>query len=417
MKQQNPIETGEAPHIVLEQIAGDLTLTGWEHSLLQVVNGDEINIRVEDNTLYVRCNDDCTLHVPVGASLEVQKVGGDATIHSIRGASQVHKIGGDLRVGEMGTLTIHQIGGDLVAHQIHGDLIVNTTLGGDAKIVNVQGNCRVVSGGDLMLTQIDGAIIGEAGGDANLRLVAVAQQEYQVTAGGDISCRLPEDANVTVQATCGGEVVIKRLPAPARRTEHELTFTLGSGETPMRFLAGGDIVLMGQDGSTEWESEWNKEWGSEFGAEFGAEFGERAAQMAQQVVGQVERQMDHLTRHLDERLAHLGTSDEIAGRVQERVQNAMRKAEERIAEAMRHTEHRIREAEQRANERNHAPRPPHAAAPWRPVTPPQPPRAPKAPTPPNDEERRMILRMVSEGKLSVEQADQLLAALVSPKAE
>ena len=414
MKQQNSIETGEAPHIVLQQIAGDLNVTGWEQSLLQVVSGEEIDIRVEENTLYVRCNDDCVLQVPTGASLEIHRVGGDAALHSVHGTTQVHKIGGDLRLGEMGALTIDQVGGDLVAQQIHGDLIVNTTLGGDAKLVNVQGNCRLTAGGDLLLVQIDGMITAEAGGDANLRLATIAQQPYQVTAGGDISCRLPDNANLTVQATCGGEVVIKRLPAPARRSEHELTFTLGTGETSMRFLAGGDIVLVGQNGAPEAESEWGKEWNSEFGAEFGAEFGQRAVQMAQQVVGQVERQMDHLTRHLDERLAHLGTSDEIAGRVQERVQSAMRKAEERIAEAMRHTEQRIREAEQRANERNHAPRSPQAAAPWRPVTPPQP---PKAPTPPNDEERRMILRMVSEGKLSVEQADQLLAALVSPRAE
>jgi hypothetical protein len=76
----------------------------------------------------------------------------------------------------------------------------------------------------------------------------------------------------------------------------------------------------------------------------------------------------------------------------------------------------MRDAESRMN----AQPGPHGS-PWRgvqpppPPRPPQPPRPTKAPAPVNDEERRMILRMVSEGKVSVEQADQLLAALGNPK--
>ena len=46
----------------------------------------------------------------------------------------------------------------------------------------------------------------------------------------------------------------------------------------------------------------------------------------------------------------------------------------------------------------------------RPVTPPIPPTAPEAPQV-SSEERTMILKMLSEGQITVEQADQLLAAL------
>jgi len=236
-----------------------------------------------------------------------------------------------------------------------------------------------------------------------------AQQNCQIEAGGDILCRLPDNANATIQATTGGEIAVKRLPAPVRRAEHELVFSIGSGETLLTLNAGGDITLLGQ--GAEGENGWN----ADFGADFGADFAERAAQIAQQVAGQVERQMEHLSRHLDEKLSRVGNSDDIAVRVQERVQSALRKAEEKIAETMRHTEQRIREAESRANVAQGAP-----GSPWRgvqppPPRPPQPPRPAKAPAPVNDEERRMILRMVSEGKISVEQADQLLAALGAPK--
>ena len=59
-----------------------------------------------------------------------------------------------------------------------------------------------------------------------------------------------------------------------------------------------------------------------------------------------------------------------------------------------------------------------------PPAPPIPPAAPKAPAPPKpkrtpatDEERMLILRMVEQGKLSVEQAEKLLLALSGGKPE
>lgn len=411
MRDQNFVETGPTPRIVLENIGGDLTLTGWERAEFRVTHGEDVELRVEGDTVFVRCDDDCRAHAPRGATVEAFRVGGDAAIHAIQGGGQFHTVGGDLRLHDVGAVVIDQVGGDCTGQQIQGDLRAET-VGGDTKVSNIQGNCQLTTGGDLQLAQVSGHVMVEAGGDVSLRLAPSAQHNYQVEAGGDLLCRLPENLNATIQATCGGEIVVKRLPAPVRRVEHELTFSIGAGETLLTLSAGGDITLLGQGATAEWERGWGSEWGADFGAEFGAEFGERAAQIAQQVVGQVERQMEHLSRHLDEKLAGLGTSDEIAVRVQERVQNAMRKAEEKIAETMRHTEQRIREAEGRAN----APRPPHGA-PWRVVQPPQPPRPPKPPTPVNDEERRLILRMVSEGKISVEQADKLLAALGNPQAE
>jgi len=99
----------------------------------------------------------------------------------------------------------------------------------------------------------------------------------------------------------------------------------------------------------------------------------------------------------------------------------MRRAEQHLGEAMRNAERRAAEAERRAAEmdaRQHKREqgwgftPPYPPAPPRPPVPPIPPKAPKAKgNNVNDEERLMVLRMVSEGKLSVEQAEQLLAAL------
>jgi ElaB/YqjD/DUF883 family membrane-anchored ribosome-binding protein len=413
MRPQNLLETSPFPRIVIENIGGDFTLTGWERTEFRVTHGEDVEMRVDGDTIFLQCDDDCRAHAPRGATIELFSVGGDAIIHAIDGGGQIHTIGGDLRLHDTGALIVDQVGGDCTAQQVAGDLRLQT-VGGDAKVSNVQGNCHVTAGGDIQAAQIGGQLVTEAGGDANLRLSLKAQQNCQVEAGGDILCRLPDSANATIQATTGGAITVKRLPAPVRRVEHELVFSMGSGETLLTLNAGGDITLLGQ--GAEGENGWGNDFGATMGADFGVDFAERAAQIAQQVVGQVERQMEHLSRHLDEKLARVGNSDEIAVRVQERVQGALRKAEEKIAETMRHTEQRMRDAESRMN----AQPGPHGS-PWRgvqpppPPRPPQPPRPTKAPAPVNDEERRMILRMVSEGKVSVEQADQLLAALGNPK--
>ena len=98
----------------------------------------------------------------------------------------------------------------------------------------------------------------------------------------------------------------------------------------------------------------------------------------------------------------MGDNEEMANKIQERVGMALRRAEEKLAEAMRKME--VREGDRRRKGYGwQTPVPPT------PPTPPAPP-APKR-SPASDEERMIILRMVEEGKISVEQAEKLLSAL------
>jgi hypothetical protein len=83
----------------------------------------------------------------------------------------------------------------------------------------------------------------------------------------------------------------------------------------------------------------------------------------------------------------------------------MRRAEEKLAEAMRKMEQRTQESEGRRRKGGWTPPPPPPAAP-------KPKRSPAT-----EEERMLILRMVEQGKLSVEQAEKLLAALNGGKQE
>ncbi|MEZ5398012.1 MAG: hypothetical protein R2724_35320, partial [Bryobacterales bacterium] len=155
MKHQNSVETGLSPRLVLETIGGDLTLTGWERPEVRVTHGEDVDIRVEDETVFIQCDDDCRVHAPHGATLELFSVGGDATIHAVHGGGQLHTIGGDLRVNDAGALAVDQVGGDCTVQQIHGDLRAQT-VGGDARLSNIQGDCLVNAGGDVQVAQVSG---------------------------------------------------------------------------------------------------------------------------------------------------------------------------------------------------------------------------------------------------------------------
>ena len=106
-------------------------------------------------------------------------------------------------------------------------------------------------------------------------------------------------------------------------------------------------------------------------------------------------------------MATLGSGDEIAAKVQIQIQNVLRAAETKIAAATRRAEDQARAAERRA-ERQAGFR--HGTGPIIPPVPPRPPQ-PKPPAGPTDEERMQVLRMLEEGKISVEQAEKLLAAM------
>ncbi len=170
--------------------------------------------------------------------------------------------------------------------------------------------------------------------------------------------------------------------------------------------AGGDISL----GTQAFGSGFNVDF--DFGGKSGDEIAAAASEFTRNLLGQLENGLRSLTRTVDEKLSNLGTSEEIAGRVHEKVQTAMRRAEEKIAEASKEAERRAREAEKRMADMERRQQKGRPGAYWGP-----PPPVPPAPKPPraapqaSEEERLMVLRMVSEGKISVEQAEQLLAAL------
>ncbi|MEX1020013.1 MAG: hypothetical protein WDZ49_10165 [Litorilinea sp.] len=411
---------------------GDCVISVPYASRLRIGNvGGDCNLKDIGEQLTVEhIGGDCRM-VETGA-IELNTVGGDCLIQSADGDVTLHTIGGDLRIHEAGAVATVRVGGDCNLQQIRGSVACNQ-VDGDFRGRAIEGNVAIDARGDVGLAQIDGNIQVRADGNTKLAQELETNQSVNVNVRGDIRWRLPKDSVAQVHARSRGGLKLRNFEL-AIEDAHESHFTLGEADAQaarVNLDALGNITLHGVDDMDQPTDE-------SFGAfgrsdDFGG-FGVRIDDLADLMSKRLESRLAHLSHNLEERLS---SSDDLAARIQEKVQNAMRQAENKIAKALEKAESRARRAEEemarrearhagrtaartegrqgnrsgnRQEARGPVPGSSFAYSYRTPPTPPAPPRPPK-PSAVSEEERMRILRMVESGTISVEQAEKLLAAL------
>ena len=398
------IAVGDRPVLLIERISGDLTISGWDRPMIALhAATEEFAVQQHDEDVNLSCQDDCRVHVPHNALVRIHQVAGDGVITGVLGALNIEEVQGDLRVARVGTTAVQHVHGDVSAGDVRGDL----TLGmveGDARVLGVSGAvyCKQVSD-DLTLAGIEEDVHAIVDDHVSLRLRLKPGRNYSVKAGGAIRCRMPVNGAARISLLAGEEIVVRKLGNVPAASDGALAFDVGEPESraTLSLEAGGGIVLTGV------EDEWSDS--IPFGFDTGREIGLRATEFAQQVAGQIEAQVHSATSHLDARLSELMANDPLTDKVQEKLQSALEIAESKINEAMRRAEKRMQEAETRASHRAGRRRRGKSWSVPRPTTPnPSKPRRADV----SDQERMAILRMVNDGKISVEQAEQLLTSLM-----
>lgn len=288
-----------------------------------------------------------------------------------------------LMPGHLASLTLETAAGDVSARcpvglpvtvgTVHGDLNLREagplqveTVYGDASLRRLHGAAQIGQvGGNLTLRHIEGAVTASCQGD--LSAVLSGQNAIHLQAAGDLTLRLPEEADVAITVQAGDEVLVKRGGQSDWDGSQPLVF--GEGSTPVHLQADGSVLIASQDVHLETELNFNVE---------------AAARSVESFAGQIEQ--------FSERIAEW--AEEFAGRIADEIP---RKVEMRLNAALRNV-----------------PAPPRPAVPPRPAPPPHPvrPTVPAATTSTADE-RLYILRMLEEGKISLEEAQTLLDALES----
>ncbi|MDH5506154.1 MAG: DUF4097 domain-containing protein [Anaerolineae bacterium] len=424
------VETSEDPKITIENMAASLSLKGWDKSEVRVdADGKKsISLREENDTVWISCERDCVVRVPVGSTLEIHTIGSDALVKAVEGEISIEHVAHNLMLKNAGPATIGKVGGNLTAKRIEGDLEIETAAGnvsisdieGQASIQSVAGNLSAKRvEGDLEVTSAEsnvsladidgqaslqhvggnlglrGMILGidaVVSGNADLRFDPDTDGSYDIKADGNISCRVSIDASVAAEMTSGASNIrVKTAEMSETIQEEHFQLTLGDGESSLRLDAGGAVEFHSLPGLVELSSS------LEFDVDMD-EFHGLAEEISQQVSGQIEAQMESLSEHLAGLTANLGDFSN------EKAQAAIRRAESKVAAAQRRIEHKMAAAARRAEQQSrHAQRAMRYQKRGRSTAP--------AGDPVTDEERRMVLEMIQEKKISVEEGEILLAAL------
>lgn len=413
------------------KVDGDLELRGWEKSEISVsvLRENDLRISTEEGRLIIESRSDLEIWAPeslpvtilkvegdaeiqnltgsltvrgvggdldlnstgetrvdsVGGDLDAKKVallavtavGGDCSVERIAGAVQISHTGGDLHAEDLGSLRLINVGGDCYARNITGEFVVSN-IGGDLDGENLEVQISAVTvGGDLNLRVKSGGIKALAGGDLNLRIDDLKPDRVELSAGGDVDLHLPAPANAKMHISSGGRDILMRVGGWNERVEMFMfDFTLGEGTTPIQITAGGDVTV--NDGGPQTHKETTNAF------EFGG----------------VKVDVDAISQ----------TVQETVERATRQAEKASREVEERIQAAMRRVEAKNR------GRGFHIGFDSQPSVPPMPSTPPAQSVQPVQPAKPvqsrvSDEERKLILQMLSEQKITTEEAIHLLDAI------
>ena len=364
--------------LIVQRVSGDLRIRGRAGSRL-VVDGDGVQVQrpPDGQPVTVQSTGDLRLSVPQGLEVTVQTVGGDAKLTEIGGMVHVQSVGSDLVVRQASAVVIHAVGGDLRLKDISGKVDAQA-VGGDATIREVSDALHIKAvGEDLYLRNVSGdCVVEKVSDDLVLSLDFAPGQTYLFSAEGDILCRVREDANVCFIMPAETELQLDMQAEVSEDETGQQRVTLGAGDAEVHIQKATTVQLVGE------------------AEDYMLNFGEQLEEEIEARLSWLEDKLNRRLEGLDVRFQeHADRWSTHAGRWAERTFNKHWNSSRKPKNKRTPGPHRKRfTVAFEHGSRHNAPPPP----PREPVT---------------ENERRMILQMVRDGKISIEEAERLLAAL------
>ena len=411
MKQQT-VPVNPNASVLVNNVQGDLRVAGWERNELMVkTSGSILELASDADPITVSCDEDLILYLPHGASLKVEKISGDASLQALSGPVTLGPVKGDLTIKDLGPVTLGVVSGDaslrnigaLNAETITGDFTLRggggvcavDSIGGDASIRDIDGMVAIESvGSDLYVRNVHAAVNVKAGADVALYLEPLPGLTYDIIAGDDLILRLSPDTHVKLHLTSGSpdsiHVDFPGVSVPEDCSGCEVVIgSEAEGIAKMLLTAGDDLLVTSQADS--WETAADFGVGMRDGSEWNFPPFELPDDFSERINRRVQAAMERAQAHLETANRHAET--------------AGKRASIKIEAAMRRAEAKARAAEVRSRRGQadvHIGRwkwdaNPHQAA--------------QTSAPVSDEERLSILKMLQEKKITIEEAEKLLAAL------
>lgn len=348
----------------------DLVINGTADNLVVIDiddNSPATRIDRQDEVIKIVAAGDCDIACPIGSQISIEHASGDLRVLQVKGGIAINTINGDAALHDVGPTAIKAVQGDLSLRDADGDVGIDV-IRGDAKLKRVSGNVAISKvAGDLVINDLAGGLsVNMVGGDASLQASLIAGQSYAVKTGGDLIWRI-EGGGGQFAFNCKGDLRVRLPLTNWAGNDHSATGTYGDGSAQVALVANGDLLVL--PAST--------------GAPFDPDvLSEQVEAMIESAMTQFESQMSRVQRDLEQQFGK---------QAEKAAERAARSAERSAAHAKRRAE--------------------RAAGSWggaagRPAAPP-----PPTSEPVTDQERLLILKMVEEGKITADQAAQLLSAL------
>jgi len=388
----------------------NLDIQGWEKPELNIITDLRVQRleRDEDSIRFVFV-DDCEMSLPFDANLNIDRASGNARIRNLNNSLKIRRVAGNLALQKTADVEVEGINGNCLVQDIQGSLEVERIVGHlRGEIVHGKLIVDRISG-NVDLSSVSGQVKLNCNGKIRLCLSAGNHEEVSLKASGDIVLNLPLDADATIQVRTSGrkaELQIGDRSEVVRDRDH--TFILGTGLQRISIDTAGKVKISGEavdpseiaklfkDLDELWvelkkESEARRE-AKDREMRFEIEMMGKTAQV-------VEQAMEGAMKTIGD--------PEFTSKI---TQEALDKTEKRVQEALRRVEDRLRTMGFDLSQVPTSPRTPSK--------PPVPPDSPAASIGFQEEkykvtaeERLIIVQMLQQGKITIEEADQLLRAL------
>lgn len=379
-------DTSETPEINISRVKGSLRLKGWDRAQFRADSDqtDALNATQDNDRIELGCKSGCMVRLPVESNSAIDRVDGDLMIKSVECQLKVKEVRGQVMAKSIGGLEIATVRGHLNVRGMEGELKTD--------LVNGNANLRDVEGpivlnkvkGNLVVRGYSPGIQANVIGSTNLGLELSPEGNYHIKSSGSIHCQLASDTSASIQLTSEAKNIRLRINGENQQIkEKSHAIVAGEGESNLILEADGAIELTIQ-------KEERFDWDYEF--DFGRDIDEFTKDINLMVTTQIETQLDALGDHLDqlgEDLANVGSV--ASAEALSRIEAKKHKLERKLAKVERRTTERTRKAARRVHVR-------HLET------------SPKI-DPVSDEERQKVLEMLQENKITVEDAEILLAAL------
>ena len=407
--QQQTLSVNKEVQVKVLHVPGDLRIAGWDRlEIMAKTDGDDLVMTQKNGNVLVECDEDLILYVPQAAILEIEKVSGDVSVQALQGPLSLGPVSGDLTMHDVGALNLDNITGDaslrkagaVTARTISGDFSLRggngpcaiESIGGDASLRDVNGDVAIQEiGSDLFLRNPRGNVSVQADADVALYIEPQPGKIYTATAGDDILVRLPPRVDLHLHLVGTDpeniNVNIPDVELSGEETEYDLILGEEGADRPRMDLTAGDDLLVTTQ-SEAWDS----------AADFGVEMNDFGSWGVPPLPPLPPDFSDRINRRVQAAMDRAHARIEAAGRHVEHGGRRMEAAVKRAEAKARAAEIRARRGQVNMNiGRWEWDLTPHGA---------------DAPTDvPSDEERLTILRMLQEKKISLEDAEKLLAAL------